>query len=212
MALEQQGAQVRRRGSSCRAVENGIRQPEATMRIRPLLAGVTLLIVGGCADDGAIVEPTSRSDAAEGRSSERAASGAQRIAVSGTFAANVDFSTLTLTPRGRNCLLEVDGALVFSGTIEGTATGRTAALVFAPCDDVATTAPGTYRDVFRSELMFEGEVDGQPASANVLYMGGVQPGGTIDGRLVFSNGLAGRLDADAVVAVGGDYEGSLVMR
>ena len=44
----------------------------------------------------------------------------------------MDFSTLTLTPRGKNCRLVVSGALVFSGSIEGTATGTTTALVFAP--------------------------------------------------------------------------------
>ena len=124
----------------------------------------------------------------------------------------VDFSTLTLTPRGRNCLLVVKGQLVFSGTIEGAATGETSALVFAPCEEVATTPPGTYRDVFRSELVFEGTVNGEPASANVMYAGRVQPGGQIDGRLLFSHGIRGRLHAEAIVAVGGEYHGAVVVR
>ena len=85
------------------------------------------------------------------------------------------------------------------------------ALVVAPCADVMTTPPGTYRDVFKSELEFEGTVDGEPAEANVLYMGRVQPGGAIEGRLVFSNGVQGRLEVDAVVAVGGDYSGEVVV-
>ncbi|MFN2563900.1 MAG: hypothetical protein ABR499_02655 [Gemmatimonadaceae bacterium] len=116
-----------------------------------------------------------------------------------------------MTPRGRNCLLQVNGRLVFTGTIEGTATGTTRALVFAPCSEVATSPPGTFPDVFKSELRFEGTVDGKPAQANVLYMGRVQPGGQIEGRLVFSKGVAGRLEVDAQVAVGGKYRGSVVV-
>jgi hypothetical protein len=182
------------------------------MRIlRFAVAGTALLITGGCADGRTVLDPAP-SIAAEGRSSAPAPRRARRVETSGDFAALVDFSTLTLTPRGRNCLLQVKGQLVFSGTIEGTATGQTNALVFAPCSEVATTPPGTYRDVFRSELVFEGTVDGQPAEANLLYMGRVQPGGRIDGRLVFSNGVAGRLDAQGVVAVGGQYSGSVVVR
>ena len=140
-----------------------------------------------------------------------ATSAARRVQASGGFDALVDFSTLSLTPRGSNCLLEVEGRLVFSGTIEGTAVGETAALVFASCAEVATTPPGTYRDVFHSELTFEGTVDGEPAEAKVLYTGGVEPGGQIDGKLVFSNGVAGALTVDARVAVGGTYAGSVVV-
>jgi hypothetical protein len=174
------------------------------MRILRLVAtGTALLIVGGCADGRTILDPTAP---------VLAASPARQIQASGDFAANVDFSTLTLTPRGRNCLLKVKGELVFTGTIQGTATGQTTALVFAPCADVAASPPGTFRDVFKSELTFEGTVDGEPARANVLYMGRVQPGGQIAGRLVFSKGVQGRLEAEARVAVGGEYSGSVVVR
>ena len=131
--------------------------------------------------------------------------------VSGTFEAVVDFSTLSLTPVGRNCRLVVDGMLVFSGSVEGTATGTTTALVFAPCSEVATTPPGTYRDVFTSELQFVGTVNGEAAAADGLYQGETQVGGSIDAHFHFSNGIAGVLDVDAIVAVGGSYEGSLVV-
>jgi hypothetical protein len=77
---------------------------------------------------------------------------------------------------------------------------------------VASTPPGTFRDVFKSELVFKGTVDGAPVQANLLYMGGVEPGGAIDGRLVFSNGVAGQLDVKARVAVGGEYRGSVVVK
>lgn len=182
------------------------------MRILGVAAGTALLIVGGCTDSRTILDPTPPALSVQGHSSELPASPARRIQASGHFDAIVDFSTLRLTPRGGNCLLQVNGQLVFTGTIEGAATGQTTALVFAPCSDVAANPPGTFPDVFRSELAFEGTVDGAPARANVLYMGRVQPGGQIAGRLVFSNGVQGRLEVEARVAVGGEYGGSVVVR
>ena len=180
--------------------------------LRCVVAGTVLLIVGGCGSGRDANDPTAPSLALPSSSAERTSSTSRRIATSGQFDALVDFSTLTLTPRGRNCLLEVHGRLVFTGTIQGTAAGRTRALVFASCADVATTPPGTFRDIFKSELLFNGTVDGTSARANVLYTGGVEPGGKIEGRLVFSNGVAGRLNVSARVAVGGEYRGSVVVR
>ena len=179
--------------------------------LRLVSTGTALLIVGGCADGGGA--PTAPELTREGRSSApTAASAARRIPASGSFAAVVDFSTLRLTPRGSNCLLQVAGQLVFSGTIQGPATGRTTALVSAPCADVAANPPGTFSDVFRSDLVFDGTVNGEPARAKLLYTGRVQPGGEITGRLIFSRGVEGSLNADAVVAVGGTYRGSVVVR
>jgi hypothetical protein len=59
--------------------------------------------------------------------------------------------------------------------------------------------------------VFEGTIDGESAEANLLYMGRVQPRGAIEGRLVFSNGVQGRLEVEAVVAVGGEYRGFVVV-
>lgn len=139
-------------------------------------------------------------------------SAAHPLQTSGHFDAIVDFSTVSLTPRGRNCLLEVSGRIVFSGTIRGTANGRTSALEFGPCSEVAVKPPGTFPDVFKSVATFEGTIGGQPAKSDLLYMGRVQTGGAIDGRFVFSNGVAGELEVNAIVAVGGEYRGSLVLK
>lgn len=177
--------------------------------LRPVAVGTALLIVGGCASGDDVLGPAAR--AVQDHSSDVPALAARRVEATGAFVANVNFSTLTLTPRGSNCLLEVEGALVFTGTIQGTATGQTSALVFAPCEQAGTNPPGTFPDVFKSELEFEGTVDGVPASAKLLYMGRVQEGGQIDGRLIFSNGVEGRLEARAQVAVGGEYSGFLVV-
>lgn len=174
------------------------------------LSGTTLLIAGACADSRGLAYPTGPALTGRDRSSELAA--VRKVQASGHFDALVDFSTLTLTPRGRNCLLQVNGQLVFTGTIAGTATGQTTALVSAPCEDVAANPPGTFGDVFKSELRLEGTVDGAPANANMLYIGRVQPGGAIEARLVLSNGAAGVLEvSDGRVAVGGDYSGSVVV-
>jgi hypothetical protein len=184
------------------------------MHIVPLVAtGTALLIIAACADGSTILDPTPPAPSVEGRSSDLSASRARKVQTSGHFAAVVDFSTLTLTPRGRNCLLQVDGQLNFTGTIKGEAVGQTTALVFASCADVATNPPGTFRDVFKSELKFRGTVEGERASANVLYLGRVQPGGEIEGRIVFSRGVQGRLEIEETfVAVGGEYSGSVVVR
>ena len=179
--------------------------------LRLVATGMALLVADGCADGRTTPEPTAPALSVHDRSSDRLAAAARRVETTGHFDAVVDFSTLTLTPRGRNCLLQVNGQLVFTGTIEGVATGQTSALVLAPCADVATTPPGTFPDVFKSELVFEGTVDGEPARANLLYMGRVQPGGQIEGRLVLSNGVQGRLEVEARVAVGGEYHGSVVV-
>jgi hypothetical protein len=180
-----------------------------THRLAPLATAA--LILASCADSGRIFDPSAdaTSTSAGSPALTRAASGP--VATAGHFDANVDFSTLTLTPRGRNCLLTVKGQLVFTGTILGTGTGQTTALVFAPCDAVAANPPGTFPDRFKSEQVFDGTIDGQPARSTLLYMGYTAQGGHIDGRLVFSNGVAGEVGVSAQVAVGGDYSGSVVV-
>jgi len=108
------------------------RQPEATMKTPRLVATAIVFILGGCTDDPTLVEPDSPARSVQDRASTLAASPARPIQAAGRFDALVDFTTLTLTPRGRNCLLQVKGRLVFSGTLEGPAIGQTTALVFAP--------------------------------------------------------------------------------
>lgn len=178
--------------------------------LRFVSAGLVSLILIGCTDSRTSNVPSAPSAT---RSSATSASpnAAQPVETSGSFDAIVDFSTVTLTPKGRNCLLQVKGHLIFHGTIMGTANGQTSALEFAPCSEVAVNPPGTFPDEFKSVAVFDGRIAGQPAHANLLYMGRVQVGGTIDGRFVFSNGVAGELKADAIVAVGGTYRGQLVV-
>lgn len=125
----------------------------------------------------------------------------------GEFTVVIDFPSLTLMPVGSNCLLEVDGEAVFTGTLEGIAMGTTRALVLAPCDAVAVNPPGAFKDVFRSKLEFVGTVDGEPAIADLTYRGITEVGGGIAALFQFSNGLKGVLQVEAIVAVGGSYQG-----
>ena len=176
--------------------------------LRLAAAAAAMLLTAACADGRDTLGPTAP---AQARAAAVSSSASRQVQASGLFDAIVDFRTLSLTPRGSNCLLQVDGQLVFHGTIEGVANGTTTALVFATCEDVASKPPGTDPDVFQSRATFQGTVDGEPATAKLLYAGRVQPGGHIDGRLVFSDGLAGKLDASSQVAVGGEYSGSVVV-
>ena len=135
------------------------------------------------------------------------ASASAPTSADGSFQATIDPQTFSLTPVGENCLLQVDGELTFSGTIEGGATGTTQALVFASCADAAEHPPGTFRDVFMSELKFSGTINGVPATADMTYQGHVHAGGDTDALVRLSNGVRGVLHVDATVAVGGDYQG-----
>jgi hypothetical protein len=135
---------------------------------------------------------------------------ADKLPASGTFTAMVDFASFTFTPVGVNCLLEVNGQLDFIGTLEGTAAGTTRALVLAPCEEVAdfeNNPPGTFKDVFKSELVFTGTVDGTPATAEMTYQGITEASGNIEAHILLKNGLKGNLDVEAVVIIGGSYEG-----
>src|SRR5689334_20964877 len=104
--------------------------------LRFVSTGLVVLTLIGCADgpDGHAPTAPAISRAPAASASPNAA---QPVQTSGTFDAIVDFSTVTLTPKGRNCLLTVQGHLIFHGSIEGTANGQTSALEFAPCSQVA---------------------------------------------------------------------------
>ena len=134
-----------------------------------------------------------------------------RISAVGAFDVELDFSTFSALPVGSNCELSVSGTLLFnSGTIDGVAEGTTTALVFAPCEDATSTPPGTFRDVFQSELTFAGTImDGVPAISDLTYRGKTAVGGAIEAKFLFTNGVIGVLDVDAIVGVGGTYEGTI---
>ena len=181
--------------------------------LRFVAAGTAVLIVGGCGSGGDALNPTAPTFTTDSRAESHATARPRVIQTSGRFDANVDFSTLSLTPAGSDCLLGVDGQLVFSGTIEGTANAHTTALVFASCEDVIRNPPGTYPDVFKSVAVFNGTVGGITVSnVPLLYTGRSQPGGHIDAVFVFSGGVEGILSVDAQLAVGGSYRGTVVVR
>jgi hypothetical protein len=140
------------------------------------------------------------------------ASAAQPISSNGSFTVDIDFPPLSLTPVGANCQLVVEGEVEFTGTLEGTGSAVTTALVFASCDEVAGSAPGTYRDVFSSDIQFEGTLDGNPVTAGIRYHGTAAPGGAINAVMNFSGDLRGSVKVDGQLAVGGDYSGKIVLK
>ena len=129
------------------------------------------------------------------------------VRAAGEFTVEIDFSTLRLIPVKDQCFLEVKGMATFTGTLEGVAPGRTRALVFARCDTIADLPPGVFKDVFRSELEFVGTVKDKPTFFDISYRGVTEAGGEIDAVMIPSNGVKGVLKVDAIVAVGGSYEG-----
>ena len=135
-----------------------------------------------------------------------------RISAEGAFTAIIDPFSFTFTSMGNKCLLEVDGVIIFTGTLEGEAPGTTRALVFATCDEAASNPPGTFQDLFRSELEFYGKVNGIETIADMTYQGITEVGGEIKGRMMLSNGLKGMLKVDALVVLGGSYTGFLVVK
>jgi hypothetical protein len=137
------------------------------------------------------------------------ASAGPALRATGEFAADVDFTSLTATPRanGRHCELVVQGTLSFSGTLSGVAEGTTTALVLAPCNEALAVPPGTFRDGFRFSGVFAGTVDGTAATGELTYAGVTRPGGDIDATIRLRGGSNAVLRAAATVAVGGTYTG-----
>lgn len=173
-------------------------------------AAATVLFGSSCSDERTVLGPAPSQLALLAPPSEAAA--AAPMAATGEFEAIVDFETLMATPVGGNCLLEVEGELIFSGTLEGAAPGRTTAWVFASCPDVLAHPPGTFADVFKSVVEFDGTVNGEPAQARLVYLGRTEAGGHIDAWIRLSRGLRGVLQVDAELAVGGAYDGFVIVR
>jgi hypothetical protein len=132
-----------------------------------------------------------------------------RLAASGDFVAVVDFTSVELRDAPHDsCVLTVNGALQFAGTLVGEATGTTTALIFAPCADVAITPPGTYFDLFQFKGTLRGTIANRPAiTAELTYGGITRVGGAITAVITLRGDTFGVLRADAIVAQGGSYSG-----
>ena len=55
-------------------------------------------------------------------------------------------------------------------------------------------------------------MDGKPATARMIYQGRSAPGGGIEGRFLLHGSVRGVLKVEARIAVGGTYEGAVVVR
>lgn len=166
-----------------------------------LAASVTMAVLAGAAS-AAQADSIPTAEARPGPNSQAASF------ASGAFTAVVDFTTVALREvAGGKCELTVNGTLLFTGTLTGSADGTTTALIFAPCPEVAVTPPGTYPDVFRFHGNFAGTVNGVSADGELTYAGVTQVGGAITATILLRGGATAILRADAVAGVGGTYAG-----
>lgn len=133
----------------------------------------------------------------------------ERMSANGNFTVVLDFATLTLTPQGHKCQLAAQNKLIFSGSLDGEASGSITVLVAATCEQVATNPPGTFADRFESQLLFSGTLDGAPLSSQMVYKGTSAAGGTVAGKLKLSGDIHGNLEVTAVAGQGGTYVGNL---
>lgn len=139
-------------------------------------------------------------------------SAAQTVPASGEFEVDIDPDDINLTPLGANCVLQVEGDVSFTGDLTGDATAQTTALVFAPCDVVAESPPGSVRDVFSSTMEFSGTLNGDPVEAGIHYHGRVEEGGQLSGIMNFFGDLRGAVQVDGQAGVDGSYSGTIVLK
>jgi hypothetical protein len=133
---------------------------------------------------------------------------AAAVRATGRFTVVLDLTTVALRDVGpAACLLHVDGELRFTGTVVGTASGTTQALIDAPCASVATSPPGTAGDVFGFRGSFAGTVAGEDASGTLTYTGVTRPGGSIRAVITLRGGATAWLHVRAVAGQGGTYAG-----
>jgi len=141
---------------------------------------------------------------------------AQRVDAGGSFEALVFFDTLVPRPVGNSkCEFRVQGRLIFVGTLNGVAQGTTAALIDATCAEALDPNNlGAFRDVFRFEGTFSGEVAGVDATGNLTYSGVTRRGGSIDANIKLrADGAQATLPTvNAQLGVGGTYRGVAVTK
>lgn len=143
------------------------------------------------------------------------ASPASKAAVpaSGDFVVDKPVLSAPKDLPGKRCKLIVSGELIFTGTLAGTATGITTAVVQAPCKEAINNPPGAFRDVFRFEGDFTGTVNDTATTGKLTYFGVTAPGGDITAAIHLKSPKAhASLRADATVLVGGSYSGVAKVR
>lgn len=167
---------------------------------------ITLIFLGG----------TSVAAATTHQAGAARVASAQKVDAEGSFEAMVFFDTLVPRPVGKSkCEFMVQGRLIFSGTLDGVAEGTTTALIDAPCAEALDPNNlGAFRDVFRFEGNFSGEVAGIDASGDLSYAGVTRPGGSIDANIKLrADGAKATLHTvNAQLGVGGTYRGGAVTK
>lgn len=130
-----------------------------------------------------------------------AAASDEKVGVEGTYVATYDLTTLTLTEKGpHKCLLELDADLEFFGDLTGTALGSYDVLVWASCEETATTPPGVLKALFWYDGVAELTFNGFSAEARIKYRGvegAPYAPGEFEGQINFTGDATGMLKVQA---------------
>lgn len=167
----------------------------------------TRTIVSIALAGAACITAVSPATADTGRA-HHASRSAQSARAQGTIAVILDGSTLIASAVGRNaCQLRVDVTLQLTGTIDGTASGTTTAVIKAPCDQALATPPGTFADVFQFSGTFRGTVLGKNTTARTHYAGVTQAGGEVKAVLTLEGAVPAAVLVEAQAGGTGTYCG-----
>lgn len=127
----------------------------------------------------------------------------------------VDVSFVEVVPRGQQCLLYVDQVTTLEGTLEGTSTTVSPAVIryFATCEDVFATGGAGIVSTYRSVAHFVG-VDGEEATLRAV--GRTDAAGDYQGIITVHGDLNGVLHETASAPLPGSpfvstWEGILIV-
>lgn len=114
----------------------------------------------------------------------------QEIHATGTFApSGPPLEPPTRSKAGESCVVDLTQPYSVTGSLSGSLEVDYRILVAGGCG-----APiGTFDERWIAHGTFTGTLDGTPASARFSYTARVVVGGTVEGRMVFGQGLRGEL-------------------
>ena len=96
----------------------------------------------------------------------------------------------TRTDAGASCIVDLTQGYSFTGALSGAAEIDYRILVRGPCG----APPGTYEEEWIAHGEFRGKVHGSSVVARFTYLARAHPGGRVEGRMVFGQGLGGEVE------------------
>jgi hypothetical protein len=137
-----------------------------------------------------------------------AAVAARSAPVSGTFAADIDETSVVARPVGSRCIVSLTATFAFSGDLDGQFTAPFDITHYGACNEPA-------RETFIARGEFTGTVAGVRGSFRFVFRGTIDAQGSAHGRLTITSasgglkGLTGMVELSGQTNVGGTYSGTL---